>query len=292
MVLDKRPSGMSELGLQRGITPERVRIGFEIDDPVELLEVAAAFGAFSRQYQKVLRQYPEAELHDEEVRLYLTKIETNCIMADLGGYAMAALPVVNAMDWHNIFVEFINRLNTYIRFFQGLTTGVGGKEPTKSDCEDFKDILEVVANKRKGSLSLSVNITPETSSLQYTYNEEETQTALEGVRKRIAESETITRAQHEKVLLWLPQLNFEEHKSGGRTSDKGLIESISSRQLPIFWLSELDSIRIKSQEGNPSKVSYIVDVNVETKQQIPRAYRVVRLHEIVQDDTTDELASA
>jgi hypothetical protein len=67
---------MSEAGLERGITNERVRLRFEIDDPVELIEVASAFGSLSRQYQKVLRQYSSADLNNDEVKLYLTKIET------------------------------------------------------------------------------------------------------------------------------------------------------------------------------------------------------------------------
>lgn len=275
---------VSEAGLQKGITDERVRLRFEIDDPVELVEVAAAFGSLSRQYQKVLRQYPSADLNSDEVKLYLTKIETNCILADLGAYAQSALPVIAVMDWHNTFVDFVNRLDSYIKFFRGDAPNGDVKDPSRADCEDLKNILEVVAGKRKGSLHLEVRTSETESSLVYSYTDQETSDALLGVKKQIAESDLVTRAQYEKVLLWFPQLNFEEHKAGGKSShDKGVIETIHPKQLPVFWLSELDAIKVKSQTVNPSKVSYIVDVNVETKQNIPRAYRVVRLHEIVDD---------
>jgi hypothetical protein len=207
----------------------------------------------------------------------------------LGAYAQAALPLVAAVDWHNTFVDFVERLNSYIKFFADeqdeANEGVGvEKYPSRSDCDDLKNILEVVAGKRKGSLHLEVKRSEMESSLIYSYTDQETSNALEGVKKKISEADLISRAQHEKVLLWFPQLNFEEHKVSGKSShDKGVIEAIYPKQLPVFWLSELDAIKVKSQSGNPSKVSYIVDVNVETKQQIPRAYRVVKLHEIVDD---------
>lgn len=45
----------------------------------------------------------------------------------------------------------------------------------------------------------------------------------------------------------------------------------------------MDQMRVKNDPRNPLKLSLIVDVNVEKKHGEPKAYRVVRLHDILDD---------
>lgn len=272
---------MSEHGLARGISSERITIKFDVDDPIDLLELAAAFAGISKQYLKHLKRTSTLESLDEaEVKLYVTSIKSNCITTELGPWAAAAFQTVQMIDWHNNLYDFVKIMHTYIQYFAGKANSVFGNQAKISDCREFKDILETVAGKRTGELTLEVK-GPQGSSLRYHYQSTETAAALAGVQKKIAELELKEAAEHQAVLMYLPQLNTDEHKSGGRTADRGVIESICSRPLPVYWLSELDSQKVKSQETNPHKVSYIVDVNVETKQQVPKAYRVVRLIEIL-----------
>jgi hypothetical protein len=78
-------------------------------------------------------------------------------------------------------------------------------------------------------------------------------------------------------------------KSDGRTDDKAIINSISPKPLPVHFASQLDAARIADMKAdpqqNPFKAAFRVDVNVETdRNQVPRFYRVVHLHEIISED--------
>ena len=95
-----------------------------------------------------------------------------------------------------------------------------------------------------------------------------------------------TRPEHKiekNVALSWAQTNWIEVKSKGRTGDRGIIERISDRPLPVYFPTEESTIKYKMTSGdfNPSKIAYIVDVDVQSVQGEPVAYTVMKLHDIV-----------
>jgi hypothetical protein len=51
-----------------------------------------------------------------------------------------------------------------------------------------------------------------------------------------------------------------------------------------LWLSEMDQAKVKNYSGNIFKCTLVVDANVATVHGEPKAFRIVRLHEIMSDD--------
>jgi hypothetical protein len=86
----------------------------------------------------------------------------------------------------------------------------------------------------------------------------------------------------------MPQMHETKIKKTGKSSpDMGKIESIYPKELPVFWLSEMDARRVKSQKNSPFGTNYVVDVNVQRVGGVPRIYRVLRLIDILQKDEGD-----
>lgn len=73
-----------------------------------------------------------------------------------------------------------------------------------------------------------------------------------------------------------------------------IIESISETDLPLIYASDLAEQRIKHEirvaDENVFKKGFVVDVNVETRNGNPIAYRVTNVHQVIDlpDDNDHE----
>ena len=59
----------------------RMRLHFDVHEPIELVEMTLAFQGLGYEYQSFIKQYKSNEAdnsHNSEVKLYITKIETDC----------------------------------------------------------------------------------------------------------------------------------------------------------------------------------------------------------------------
>jgi hypothetical protein len=103
--------------------------------------------------------------------------------------------------------------------------------------------------------------------------------AHEGACKYIEDITQTENADHRMVALYLNRLDRDHHNATGRSPERGTIESISPKSLPVHWISEMDSIQIKSIGGaNLFDLVFTVDVKVETARGKPVSYRVLKLH--------------
>jgi tetrahydromethanopterin S-methyltransferase subunit G len=278
----------------RVISESRIQIQYDVDKPVDLVELTLAFGALNRQYRKFVKafvQEKEIEIPDEDsVRLFITKIESNCITAELGwvdaGTLFTGLIVV--MDNYNTMHEFLKKIGEGIDFVRGKVSGGIKKELGKKDCEDFRDILVPAFNGAGllGFKQLRYDAKGNVKSVaELAYISEEVAKALAGANKKIEELEAVEAADHQKVLMYLESIEKKIGKpETKRTHDYGVIESVSKKTLRVVWLSEMDQAKVKEYRGNHFKCSLLVDANVETVRGEPKAIRVLRLHEIIPDE--------
>jgi hypothetical protein len=274
---------------EKNMSESRFLIQYDTAQPIELSALSNAFAGISRQYSNFIRSQTNVELAAEEVVLYVTKIENNCILTELAPYIGYGLTTIHVLDWPAALKQFADTINDYFEYFKALNLGKLIGKIGKRDAEDFRDFLAVVANNDSGAIVTEVVKYDEatgkkTSAIKYAYKPAEISEAYQGVTSYLSKITSQESNVFEKVLLYLPQLNVEAHKSEGQTADRGVIESISPKKLPVYWISDLDSRRIKNQSVNPHKVSYIVDVSVQTKNDTARAYSVLRLHDILNDD--------
>lgn len=74
----------------------RIRLHLNVHEPVELVELTLAFQALGYEYQSFVKgqTLPSGERSkNSDVKLYITKLETNCILAEMA----PALPLLGAL---------------------------------------------------------------------------------------------------------------------------------------------------------------------------------------------------
>lgn len=286
------------------VSDARIQIHFNVHDPVELVDLTLSLGALAREYRKYLTDKARqigAKPHDDDVKLYITRIEKNCIFAELAGATVILGQLFQVMDYTVVFLDFTERVRSAIQFFRELPRSEGQLPAipySKRECENFADLVNVVAKNKNGELGLSVVELNQQSGdykshLKMTFTGSEAYEAQKGALLAQRLMDEKGQADYKNVLMYFHQADIEDPKVFGRTGDRAVIRSIWPKPLPVYIVSGLDSDRIKSlvddPKRNPFKASYRVDVNVETdRNKVPRYYRVVRLHEIL-GDTDEEL---
>jgi hypothetical protein len=263
-----------------------------------------AFQGLGRDYRRFLFDKVKAEggkIGDEDVKLYITKIESNCILAQLAGASHIVGAYFTLLDYQNIFIDYIKHFDVLVNYFRSLAKAkelqAADIECTKAGAQAIESLMALVAGTKKGKFALRARAGSESAGGNKVYAEVEL-TSLEAAEAQrgalIAQKVLDYRgdADHKNVLMYFQRTSTDEAKAQGRTDDKAIIQDISDKPLPVHFASQLDQARINDLKSdphaNPFKAAYRVDVNVETDRKgVARFYRVIHLHEILPEEDED-----
>ena len=282
----------------------RLQIHLNVHEPIELVDMTKSFQAMAFQYKKYLTDEARAQnkkIDDTEVKLYITKIESNCILAELG----SAIPILGMlfplMNSTNVFVQFAQNIDAAVSWCRGVGKAetVDPKEVpyAKGDLDRVAQLTKIASECNGGELGIDVieyaeqeTEAEKTVHLSIKYTSEDSYLARKGALVAMQALEHTADADHKNMLMYFYQTNTDEPKATGRTGDKAVIKSLHEKPLPVYFLSELDQQKITylihDEEHNPLKISLNVDVNVETdRNDKPIFYRVLHVHEIYTEDT-------
>lgn len=280
---------------------DRIEIHFDVHEPVELVELTLAFQGLGRDYKRFLQDRARTDgkkINVEDVKLYITKIESNCILAELAGGSSILGAVYSVMDYQNIFTEYVRNFRDTVNYFRTLSKAkevqAAEIETTKAGAQAIADLMGVVGKNRSGKFALRARAGSETPDGHKVYAEIEltSDEAAEAQRGALIAKKVLDYrgdADHPNVLLYFQQTSTDDAKAAGRTADKVIIRSISKDALPVHFASELDQARINDMKGdpnqNPFKAAFRVDVNVEVdRHDLPRYYRVLHIHEVLPEE--------
>lgn len=285
------------------VSDARIKLHFNVHEPIELTDLTLSFAAFAGNYQRYITQKLREEgkkTRDVKVSLYITEIKNNCILAELAGATAILGELFPLMNYTNVFVDFIRNIDAAVRYFGGLPKKVTKDfDPNtipyaKKECADLDNFLKIVGQ-QKGAIGLSVaEFKKETKEekiyARYEYTNEMANAARKGAILAQSLLEARGDADYKKVLMFFHQTNSDESKTEGKTGERVIIRTVSEKPLPVYIVSQLDKERLMSQKDdpnlNPFKVSYLVDVNVETDRHgIPKHYRVLKIHDVIPDDS-------
>lgn len=99
-----------------GLGDSRIRLHFNVHEPIELVEMTLSFQAIAREYRSYLVGHVResgGKAKDADIKLYVTKIESNCILAELGSAAEIMGAMFQVMDYKNIFIDFVKNISTH-----------------------------------------------------------------------------------------------------------------------------------------------------------------------------------
>lgn len=287
--------------MSKGISTARIQLHFDVHEPIELVDLTLSFQAVAREYRSFLSNRAKEEggkAGDADVKLYVTSIKNNCILAELGGATEIMGALFATMNYTVVFTDFIKHIQSAVSYLRVI--GQTGKPDienlpyNKRQVEIFSDMLKTASKNKDGTLGFSV--------LEYEAEDQEAKErltirfssdeALEARRGALLTSQALNskkEADYQSVIMYFHQANIDEPKSEGKTGFRGVIKAISDKDFPVHFISDLDRDRISdlvaSKGQNPFKASYRVDVNVETnRHDKPVFYRVIALHEIIPDE--------
>ena len=278
-----------------------MRIHFNVHDPVELVEMTLAFQGLGYEYQSFLKGVsldPDSRANAAEVKLYITKIESNCILAELA----PALPLLGALapvlTDANTVHDFVTNTAKTINWLKSLAKNGNVQTEdipySKKRITHLRDVVRLVGNNTDASLGLSAVKYEETSGedraiLEIHFSDKECRLAEQGATRALAALDVREKADREKVLMYFHQTNVEDPKSFGRTGDKAVISSIHPEPLSVYIIPETAQQKVRyvldDKNHNPLHTGFVVDVNIENDRNgRPKIYRVIRVHDIVYDD--------
>lgn len=280
----------------------RIQIHFDIHQPIELIDMTLAMQALAYEYQTYLSQRAGTKQGDPSgVKLYITKIESNCILAELAG----AVPVLGhlfaVMNYTVLFTDFVNLVKTQFEFFKGVAlrgSATASEIPySKRQVDRVAALAELAAQNVDGRLGLGVIDYKESekgeSLLRVSFSSEESALVSKGALIAKAAMESSENADHEKVLMYFYQANSDDPKTSGWTGDKAIVTAVSSKPLKVYVIPETERQRVKfildDPAHNPLKVGFIVDVSVLTDPKgRPMAYRVLKIHDTIYPEPEED----
>jgi hypothetical protein len=292
--------------MHEGFSEARLEIDFDVDQPVELVTLTLALQSLGRDYRRFVNDSVResgGKIADEDVKLYVTKVKSGSIHAELAGAVQVVGAFFSVMDYQSVFANYVTNFGTMAQYFISLLKREDLKasdiECTKAGAQAVADIMAVVAANRDGNLRLaavrggSESATGDKVYVEVSFTSEEAAQAQRGALLAQKVLDYRGDADFQNVLLYFQRTSTDAPKADGRTDDKAIINTISEKALPVHFASQLDAARVNDMKAdprqNPFKAAFRVDVNVETdRNQVPRFYRVVHIHQVIPDDENDD----
>lgn len=277
----------------------RLQIHFDIHEPIELVEFTKAMRSLADEYESFLiktSQVKPTKSKEREDRLFITKIESNCILAELAAGSHYLGQVISSYDQIKVLIAFVSNIVKAKAYFIGLTDENSlGRDIiyTIRNIINIKQILSLVAKNKNGELRLSVIEYEEVdgekrSKFRATFNAEEAKQVYKGLETAQAILEEKELTDYQNVKMYLHQVNLDKPKKSGTTGYKVVIEDITDKPLTcnILTASGRDQIRytLDDKSKNPFGIAFIVDVKVNrNSDREPTSLNVIKLHEIINE---------
>ncbi|WP_147274960.1 hypothetical protein [Ferruginivarius sediminum] len=272
--------------------PPHIVLNLDLEQPIELSDFVAAFTSLSGQYEQYIRQnYPNLK---SESQIYIKQVREGSIEADLVPWIyMTGAALLQSMDAAIIVEDFVRRYGTRLGFY----SKEGGRDPEakKSDLKDFMDGLSGVAHDPNGKITIQAAEFEDSEKkirASVRFDTSAARTTMQQIEFHKNELDSSQHVDYPRVLMTFKRSDVGDVELGKRSGERVIIESISEKDLPLIYASDMVEERIKHEirdtRDNIYYKGFNVDVNVETRAGRPIAYKVTNLHQIVDLPHDDE----
>jgi hypothetical protein len=287
-------------------TGDRLVVRLDPGGPIELSGLTDSLGSLARMYGRHYRTDKDIE---PAPRLYVTKLQTGSVIAEITPYAMIMGALVTTMGGANSIGDFANRVGSGLRAFSNPSAvGIGPTvvKPTRQDASDIRAFVRPLTGKNGAGLNVKHARMSSTESVggdrhvvvEYSFDENEINRAalnideaLEGIgpASELIEdipSEPMRESIVRGVMLFFEQASRAPGKEKGRTGDRGIVHDISGKALPVYFRKSYQNLKDRMVRGETNPLTnnaFLVDLYVhrdETDE--PKAYYVTHVHDVVQ----------
>jgi hypothetical protein len=270
------------------VAPAQIVVKIKVERPIDLGDFVSAFTSVASQYDKFIREkHPELT---PEARIFVSDVRRGSIVASLIPFLTQDLiagvySVIEPIEQIAVTHEFIRRYGAKLKAY---FRGGRDKDATKSDLKDLMGAVAPIANDPNGRATVEAVAFEDGKrkiKAAIKFGTPQARRAVEQLEKHRDQIEHRTHADYERALMTFKQANVKGTPVGKRTGEWVQIETISDKELPLIYASDLAERRIKHEileaEDNVFKKGFVVDVNVETRGGRPVAYRVTNLHQVI-----------
>lgn len=276
-----------------------IRLKLDNSQPIALSDFVSQFVGVGTQFEKfIAREHPSLKGESE---FFVNEVRAGCIEADLvawvtGGAILGVVShAIDVMDKVQIFTKFVQDFGG--RFSKYFRKGGRADGVSKGDLADFLKTAEAIANDPNGSARLEAAGYEDGERKVrafFQFTTAEARTAIDEISDHRRELEASTDENQERVLLRFVRPSVEAGKPGKKGGERGVIDSIAARAMPILYASDLAEQRMRHEkiqlDGNVFRALFDVSVNVELSPTgKPIAYRITEVHGVIEDDEGGDL---
>lgn len=263
---------------QINVSEAKLQVYIKYSKKIELSHYINSLNSLNTEYYDYLR-YSEDYLQPDDIRLYVNEIRTGSILTDLIAYSPTLLAFAENA---NTLIDFTKHLYENINILRTKNTKEIADEYAikSSSLTNLQGLVEPIINDPKGQITLSgitfgdncnVTIAINSNDAQEIYNK------AQAVKDFKPTPDTCFR---EKVLLVFTQTNASPKNTN---NDKGVIESISKNTVKIRFDND-DLKKSMLYDQSPYRVVFVVDIEIQTINEKPFIYKVIKLHECLEID--------
>lgn len=263
--------------------PAAIELHFGTSEALPISELAESFLAIDRAYSSL----------SNEDRLAVKELKSGSIIATLAPYLPMMGQVLPALSAANTISDFSRKLKKAIDGFAEM----GSKDAPLSASDPVAAEIEAVMKPLAGKKDASFRI----ARVQYrskTHDREvevvaeygsddinravinaqryRDQAALQSAKDQPIEERNFVKG----VAIVLHQANSGPAKARGKTGDRGVIEAVSDKSLPVYFAEGVSrpKDRMVRSSKNPLKYGYVVDAWVHREEGVVKAYTVTEVH--------------
>lgn len=257
----------------------KLEVTINNERPVVLTDLTLALLAVGQQYERFIEN-ETTEQHQAGSELFVKEVRSGSIVIEL---IAQALPVVPLLWQGGSLVEWTSHAKSVVEWLNGKLVKPP-KDVTKNDLKQWNNILEPVAKDHGSQMNFSVSNGGQVIN-QFFITSEQANAAQNSIRREIgALEEPDNHVQRKRVMVWY-QTKFDDTSN---TGNRAVIESIS--RAPVKVIFENNAVKKAMLSGDVRfpkpwhELAYIVDVRVQTVQDVPKVYTIINYHD---EDTFD-----
>jgi hypothetical protein len=245
---------------------DRLVLNLDPGGPVELTGLTESFGALARMYG---RHYRSDDKSEPAPRLYVTRLDSGSIIAEIAPYVTIMGALVVTMGAANTIGDFARRLSASIKVFSDpSSTKTGSTElPSKHDAADIRAFVRPLTGKVGASLNIK-HARMETRDgdrhtiVEYSFDENELNRAAVNIDQALSGGGDALTLSHDvelpepsadailrEVMLFFEQASRKPGKERGRTGDRGIVPELSLKPLPVYFRKSFQSLKDQMIRG-------------------------------------------
>lgn len=267
-----------------------IQMKLNVPGAIEIGEFVSAFTSLASAYDRFVDG--EDPKLAKDATLFVREVHQGSIVALLVPWLPMLGGTVEVLSAALTVEQFVTVYGARLRG----VLAPDGKQPVDAKPQELKEFYEQVAavastpnsNIEIAAIEIEDGARKVRAAIKFDTSEaRQIQDRVEALRNQI---EKAPGTPANRVLMVFTRTDVGTPAVGKSTGERVKIESISDRRLALIYGSELAEQRIKHEireaEENVYKKGFVVDVNIEYRNNSPVAYSVTNVHDVV--DLPDE----